>query len=69
MVAVGEATGTTAEVLDRLAGEYELAAADGLSIAIRGIGLLVWAAVAALIGLLVVRIFADYVAAIRQAAS
>lgn len=69
MVAVGEATGTTAEVLDRLAGEYDLAAADGLSAVIRGIRLLVWAAVAALIGLLVVRIFADYVAAIRQAAS
>ena len=68
MLAVGEATGTTAEVLDRLAGEYDVAAADGLAMAVRGIGLLVWAAVAALIGLLVVRIFADYLRAIRQAA-
>ena len=69
MVAVGEATGTTAETLDRLADDYDRDAADGLKAAIHGIGFLVWAAVAALIGLLVVRIFSDYVAAIRQAAS
>ena len=68
MLAVGEATGTTSEVLDRLAGEYDLEAADGLRATIRGIGMLVWAAVAALIALLVVRIFSDYVRMIRDAA-
>lgn len=68
MLAVGEATGTTAEVLDRLAGEYDLEAADGLRATIRGIGMLVWAAVATLIALLVVRSFSDYVRLIRDAA-
>jgi type II secretory pathway component PulF len=68
MLAVGEATGTTAEVLDRLAEAYDLEAADGLRLAIRGIGMLVWAAVAALVALIVVRVFSDYVRLIRQAA-
>ena len=67
-LAVGEATGNTAEVLDRLAAEYDDAARSGFEMAARGVGFLVWAAVAALIAALVLRIFASYVGAIRDAA-
>lgn len=67
-LAVGEATGNTAEVLDRVAAEYDDEARSGFEVAARGVGFVVWAAVAALIAAIVMRIFATYVGAIRDAA-
>lgn len=67
-LAVGEATGNTAEVLDRVASEYDDEARSGFEVAARGVGFVVWAAVAALIAAIVLRIFTSYVGAIRDAA-
>jgi uncharacterized membrane protein YjfL (UPF0719 family) len=69
VIAVGEATGNTAEVLDRLAGQLDDEARAGFEAAARGAGFLVWAAVAGLITLIVFRIFSSYLGAIQDAAS
>ncbi|MFM7292887.1 MAG: type II secretion system F family protein [Planctomycetia bacterium] len=68
VIAVGEATGNTAEVLDRLAGQLDDEARAGFEAAARGAGFLVWAAVAGLIALIVLRIFSSYLAVIQDAA-
>jgi hypothetical protein len=68
VIAVGEATGSTAESLDRLAGQFDDDARLGFEAAARGAGFLVWAAVAALIAVLIMRIFSSYVGAIQNAA-
>lgn len=68
-IAVGEATGNTAEVLDRIAGQFDDEARQGFEAAARGAGFLVWAAVAGLIVLIVFRIFSSYLGAIQNAAS
>jgi type II secretory pathway component PulF len=65
---VGELTGTTAETLDRLADDLDDEARRGIAAAARGAGFLVWAAVAGLIALVVVRIFSSYVGMIQDAA-
>lgn len=67
-VDVGELTGTTAETLDRLAGDLDDEARRGIAAAARGAGFLVWAAVAALIALVVFRIFSSYLGMIQDAA-
>ena len=67
-IAVGEATGNTSEVLDRLAGQFDDEARAGFEAAARGAGFLVWAAVAGLIALIVFRIFSSYIGAIQNAA-
>lgn len=67
-IAVGEATGNTPEVLDRLADQCDDESRAGFEAAARGAGFLVWAAVAGLIALLVFRIFSFYLGAIRNAA-
>ena len=67
-IAVGEATGNTSEVLDRLAGQLDDEARAGFEAAARGAGFLVWAAVAGLITLIVFRIFSSYLGAIQNAA-
>jgi len=67
MIAVGEATGTTSEVLDRLAGQFDDEAREGFEAAARGAGFLVWAAVAGLIVVIVFRIFSSYLLAIQDA--
>jgi len=67
MIAVGEATGTTSEVLDRLAGQLDDEAREGFEAAARGAGFLVWAAVAGLIVVIVFRIFSSYLMAIQDA--
>ncbi len=67
-IAVGEATGNTSEVLDRLAGQFDEEARAGFEAAARGAGFLVWAAVAGLITLIVFRIFSSYLGAIQNAA-
>lgn len=66
-VAVGEATGSTAESLDRIAGQFDDEARLGFEAAAKMAGFLVWAAVAALIATLVVRIFSTYIGAIQAA--
>jgi general secretion pathway protein F len=66
-VAVGEATGNTAEVLDRIAGEFDDESQRGFEAAARGVGFAVWAVVAGLIALVIFRIFSFYVGAIREA--
>ncbi|NDC53362.1 MAG: hypothetical protein EBZ74_03505 [Planctomycetia bacterium] len=68
MVDVGELTGTTAEALDRLAGEFDGEARRGLAAAARGAGFLVWLAVAGLIALVVFRIFSSYLGMLQDAA-
>lgn len=67
-IAVGEATGNTSEVLDRIAGQLDDESRAGFEAAAKGAGFLVWAAVAGLIGLIVFRIFSFYLGAIRNAA-
>lgn len=68
VIAVGEATGNTSEVLDRLAGQLDEEARDGFEAAAKGAGFLVWAAVAGLIIVIVFRIFSSYLGAIQNAA-
>ena len=67
-VAVGELTGSTAETLDRLAGQYDEEARSRFEAAARAAGFLVWVGVAALITLVIFRIFSFYVGAIQAAA-
>lgn len=59
-VGVGERTGTTPETLDRLAPGLEDEARAGLAAAVTLAGWAVWAAVALLIALVVVRFFSIY---------
>ena len=66
-VALGEATGTLAESLDRLAKRLDEEARAGFTAAIKVVGFLAWAAVAALAALIVFRFFSFYVALIRDA--
>jgi len=67
-VDVGELTGNTAEVLARLADDFDEDARRGMAAAARGAGWLAWALVAGLIGLVVVRIFSSYVGMLQDAA-
>lgn len=67
-VDVGELTGETAEALDRLAGALDEESRLGFEAAARGVGTAVWAAVAALIAVVIFRIFSFYVGAIQDAA-
>lgn len=59
-VAVGEATGTTAEALDRSADQLDEAAARGFAAAVQAVGFLAWAVVAGLVATLVIRVVATY---------
>lgn len=67
-VETGELTGTTAETLGRLADQLTGESREGLTTAVRVAGALAWAAVAAVIALVVVRFFVFYVGLIRDAA-
>jgi len=66
-VGVGELTGTTPEVLDRLAPQFEEEARAGLAAAVALAGWGVWAGVALLIALIVVRFFSFYAGLIEAA--
>ncbi|MGB8852511.1 MAG: type II secretion system F family protein [Pirellulales bacterium] len=66
-VGVGELTGTTPEVLDRLAPQFDEEARAGLAAAVTLAGWAVWAAVALLIALVVVRFFSFYAGLIEAA--
>jgi type II secretory pathway component PulF len=59
-VAVGEATGTTAEALDRMADDLDAAAARGLAGVVQAVGLLAWALAACLVAAIVIRVAATY---------
>ncbi|NBT12556.1 MAG: hypothetical protein EBS56_03040 [Planctomycetia bacterium] len=67
-VGVGELTGNTAEVLARLADDFDDDARRGMAAAARGAGWLAWVLVAGLIGLVVLRIFSSYVGMLQDAA-
>ena len=54
-------------MLDRLAGQYEDEARRLFEASARGAGFLVWALVAAMIVLVIFRIFSFYVGAIQSA--
>jgi type II secretory pathway component PulF len=66
-VGVGQLTGTTPEVLDRLAPQFEEEARAGLAAAVTLAGWAVWAAVALLIAVIVVRFFSFYAGLIEAA--
>lgn len=68
-ISVGEEAGSTAEVLSRLASDFDDEAASGFKSAAHGAGFGVWALVAGLIILVIFRIFSTYVEAIQNAAS
>ncbi|MFM7207601.1 MAG: type II secretion system F family protein [Planctomycetaceae bacterium] len=59
-VAVGEATGTTAEALDRVADHLDGVATRGCAAAVQAAGFVAWALVAALVAWLVIRVAATY---------
>lgn len=59
-VAVGEATGTTAEALDRVADHLDETSARGLAAGVQMLGFLAWAAVAVLVVTIVVRVVGGY---------
>lgn len=67
-VAVGEMTGSTAEVLDRVADQLGDSARRGFAAAVRGIGFAVWAAVACLVATLVIRVMSSSIGMIQDAA-
>ena len=60
-VAVGEATGKTAETLDRVADQLDQAAVRGFAATVRTVGFLAWALVACLMAAVVIRAVATYV--------
>lgn len=59
-VAVGEATGTTAEALERVAEHLDEASARGFAAAVQTLGFLAWAAVAVLVLTIVVGVVGGY---------
>jgi len=59
-VAVGEATGTTAEALDRVADHLDDAATRGWAAAVQVLGFMAWAVVAGLVVTLVVGVVGGY---------
>lgn len=59
-VAVGEATGTTAEALDRVADHLDESAVRGFTAAVQAVGFLAWALVACLVATVVIRVVASY---------
>jgi len=65
-VAVGEATGTTAEALDRVADTLDQAAVRGFAAAVQAVGFLAWALVAGLVALVVIRVVATYARMIQD---
>lgn len=67
-VGVGELTGTTPETLDRLGRQLDEEARAGFAAAVTLAGWAVWAAVALLIALVVVRFFSFYAGLIDAAA-
>ena len=67
-VIAGELTGNTAEVLDRLARDYDEEARQRFEASAQVAGFVVWGLVAALIALVIFRIFSFYVGAIQALA-
>lgn len=67
-VVVGEAGGTTAEALDRVADQLDEAAARGTAAAVRVAGFVAWALVACLVATVIVRVAAMYAGLIHDLA-
>jgi type II secretory pathway component PulF len=67
-VAVGQLTGTTAETLERLAGQLAAEARAAFTSAVRAAGMLAWAVVTAASTIVIVRFFAAYANLIQDAA-
>jgi general secretion pathway protein F len=65
-VAVGEATGTTAEALDRVADHLDESAARGFAAAVQAAGFLTWSLVACLVAAVVIRVVATYARMIQD---
>jgi type IV pilus assembly protein PilC len=59
-VAVGEATGMTAEAVDRVADQLDEASARGFRSAVQAAGFVAWAVVACLVAAIVIRVAASY---------
>lgn len=59
-VALGEATGTTAEALDRMADRFDDDATRALARSVQVAGFVAWALVAGLVAVLVIRVVATY---------
>lgn len=59
-VAVGEATGTTAEALDRVADQLDAAARRGFATAVQVAGFVAWTVVAGLVAFLAIRVAGTY---------
>jgi type II secretory pathway component PulF len=68
-VGVGEATGTTAEALERVAERLDDAARRGFAAVVQTVGYGVWVAVAVLVAVLVIRVMSAYVGIIQKAAA
>jgi type II secretory pathway component PulF len=67
-VMAGELTGNTAEVLDRLAGDYEEEARRKFEASAQVAGFVVWGIVAAMIAIVIFRIFSFYVGTVLDLA-
>jgi general secretion pathway protein F len=65
-VAVGEATGTTAEALDRVADHLDESAVRGFTAAVQSVGFLAWFLVAGLVAAVVIRVVATYARMIQD---
>jgi type II secretory pathway component PulF len=65
-IAVGEQSGMLAETMERQANDYRERAATAISILAQFVGYLVWAAVAALIIMLIFRVFGAYMEPIQR---
>jgi type IV pilus assembly protein PilC len=63
---VGEKTGMIAETMERLSTDYRERARSAISILAQVLGYLVWAAVAALIIVLIFRVFSVYIGQIQK---
>ena len=66
-VAVGEQSGSLAEIMQRQSKEYQERAATAISVLAQAAGYLIWLLVAALIVLLIIRIFSGYLGVLNQA--
>lgn len=67
-IAVGEESGRLAEVLGRLAPEYQERAGTAISVLAQVVGYIIWFLVAALIITIIVQLFSSYVGVLNDAA-
>jgi type IV pilus assembly protein PilC len=68
-IAVGEQSGSLPETMERVSADYRERAAVAISVLAQALGYLIWAAVAALIIVLIFRVFGAYIAPIQKMSS